>query len=398
VEESGIKRQAVILVGEALRGELKARSKLYDPTFEHGFRRSEEEGKTGTQGVAVLALTPQGSKLAATIAATIERTSLYLPKKESPGFAEARGFADFKTTFVNCFKHYKGLVCVMATGIVVRLLPALLEGKESDPAVVVVDEMGRNAISLMSGHLGGANRLAREVAAVTGGQPVITTATDVQGKLSFDELAERAGLVIENLDRVKTLNMAVLEERQIGLFDPGRWLQPLIPDSAGIKLLEGLEEVRAAKLSSWIYVDDMLGSFEPPPCLVLRPKSLVVGVGCNRGTTATEIGAAVDAVFRDHGLSLLAVRNAATAELKKDEDGLNELLRQRGWTLTYYSAGELQAGDSVPTPSEVVKKHVGVESVCEKAAMISAQTRELLVTKKVLGSVTVAVARVGSIL
>jgi precorrin-4/cobalt-precorrin-4 C11-methyltransferase len=398
VEESGIRRQAVILVGEALKGELTSRSKLYDPTFEHGFRSSEEEGKTEPQGVAVMALTPKGSELAANIAANIEGTSLYLPKKESSGVAEAHGFTDFKTTFVNCFKQHKGLVCVMATGIVVRLLSSLLEGKESDPAVVVVDEMGRNAISLISGHLGGANRLAREVAAITGGQPVITTATDVQGKLSLDELAQRVGLVIENLDRVKTLNMALLEEQQIGLFDPGGWLQPLVPDSAGIKILKDLNEARAAELSGWIYVDDMLGSFEPPPCLVLRPKSLVVGVGCNRGTTATEIDKAVEEVFRDHGLSLLAVRNVATAELKKDEDGLNELLRERGWTSAYYSAHELQTGDSVPTPSEVVRKHIGVESVCEKAAMLSAETRELLVSKKVLGNVTVAVARVTSLL
>lgn len=398
VEESGIKRQAVILVGEALRGELKARSKLYDPTFEHGFRRSQQEGEARPQGVAVMALTPKGSKLAATIAETIEGASLYLPKKETSGFAKAHGFTDFKATFANCFKQHKGLVCVMASGIVVRLLPSLLAGKESDPAVVVVDEMGRNAISLVSGHLGGANRLAREVAAVTGGQPVITTATDVQGKLSFDELAQRAGLVIENVDRIKTLNMAVLEEEPIGLFDPGRWFQPLVPDSAGIKVLEGLEEAREAQLSGWIYVEDMLGSFEPPPCLVLRPKSLVVGVGCNRGTTAAEIGKAIEQVFQDRGLSPLAIRNLATVELKEDEEGLNELLRERGWTSAYYSAAELQAGDSVPTPSEVVRKHLGVESVCEKAAMLSAETKELLVEKKVLGNVTVAVARVGSVL
>lgn len=398
VKESGIKRQAVILVGEALRGELKARSKLYDPTFEHGFRRSQQEGEAGPQGVAVMALTPRGSELAATIAETIEGASLYLPKRERSGFAQAHGFTDFKATFANCFEQHKGLVCVMATGIVVRLLPALLVRKESDPAVVVVDEMGRNAISLISGHLGGANRLAREVAAVTGGQPVITTATDVQGKLSFDELAQRAGLVIENIDRIKTLNMAVLKEQPIGLFDPGGWLQPLVPDSAGIKVLEELEEAREAKLSSWIYVEDRLGSFEPPPCLVLRPKSLVVGVGCNRGTTSAEIGKAIEQVFRDRGLSPLAIRNLATVELKKDEEGLNELLRERGWKSAYYSADELQAGDSVPTPSEVVRKHVGVESVCEKAAMLSAETKELLVEKKVLGNVTVAVARVGSVL
>ena len=154
---------------------------------------------------------------------------------------------------------------MMATGIVVRLLAPLLSGKESDPAVVVMDEMGSNAVSLVSGHLGGANLLAKKVAAITGGQPVITTATDVQGKVSFDELAKCAGLVIENLGRVKALNMALLEGQEIGLFDPGKWLQPLIPESVHLRLLEEPEEAKGSGVSCWIYVDERLNSFEPPP-------------------------------------------------------------------------------------------------------------------------------------
>jgi cobalt-precorrin 5A hydrolase len=281
----------------------------------------------------------------------------------------------------------------MASGIVVRLLAPLLGGKERDPAVVVVDEIGQNVISLVSGHLGGANLLARKVAVITGGQPVITTATDVQGKVSFDELAKSAGLVIENLERVKTCNMALLEELQIGLFDPGKWLQPLIPESLDLKLLAKPEEAAAAGISCWIYVDERLAFFEPPPCLVLRPKSLVVGVGCNRGTTSAEIGAALDKVFRNQGLSLTAIRNLATVELKQDEEGLNELLEERGWSMEYYSVSDLQTGGSVPRPSDMVTKHLGVESVCEKAAMLSAGTEDLLAAKEILGNVTVAVAK-----
>jgi precorrin-4 C11-methyltransferase len=188
VEKSGIKRQAVILVGEALSGELKARSKLYDPAFVHGFRKSQLDETAEPHGMAVIALTPGGSKLAAKIAANQEGSSLYLPEREAGKFENAYPFTDFTDVFTDCFKKYNGLICVMAIGIVVRLLAHLLEGKESDPAVVVVDEMGDNAISLISGHLGGANRLAQEVAAITGGKAVITTATDVQGKVSFDEL------------------------------------------------------------------------------------------------------------------------------------------------------------------------------------------------------------------
>ncbi|MEJ2431467.1 MAG: cobalt-precorrin 5A hydrolase, partial [Deltaproteobacteria bacterium] len=183
--------------------------------------------------MAVLALTPGGSKLAAHIADNLEGSSLYLPAKEAGSFGGAHPFTDFHKTFAKCVEEHEGLVCVMATGIVVRLLAPLLNSKEEDPAVVVADEMGRNVISLLSGHLGGANRLARKVAAITGGGEVITTATDIQGKISFDELAKQAGLVIENLDRVKTMNMALLKQGQIGLYDPGNWLRPHIPQATG---------------------------------------------------------------------------------------------------------------------------------------------------------------------
>jgi precorrin-4/cobalt-precorrin-4 C11-methyltransferase len=396
VEESGIRRQAVIMVGEALGGEVRTPSKLYDPSFSHAFRKSEQQGPTEAHDVAILTLTPGGSELAAAIASRLEGTDLYLPERETFVFTKAHYFADFKKTFTDCFRQYKGLVCIMATGIVVRLLAPLLEGKQSDPAVVVVDEMGRNIISLVSGHLGGANRLARKVAAVTGGHPVITTATDVQGKISFDELAKLGGLVIENVDKVKTLNLALLEERPIGIYDPGHRLRHLIPKTLRLTELKRPEEAREAEVAGWIYIDEMLGSFEPPPCLILRPKSLVVGVGCNRGTDAAEIDAALQKVFQDKDLSLDAVRNLATAELKKDEGGLNQLLEVRGWPAVHYTLAELQAGGSVPSPSEKVRKHLGVESVCEKAAMLSAGAGELLVPKQILGNVTVAVARVRS--
>ncbi|MGW8208432.1 MAG: cobalt-precorrin 5A hydrolase, partial [Syntrophobacteria bacterium] len=372
--------------------------KLYDPTFAHGFRESQQKEGAVRHGVAVLALTPGGSKLAAHIAANLEETSLYLPDKEASGFGGSYPFTDFKEAFAKCVKKHAGLVCVMATGIVVRFLAPLLKSKDEDPAVVVVDEMGSNVISLVSGHLGGANRLARQVAAITGGQAVITTATDVQGKMSFDELAKQAGLVIENLDRVKTLNMALLKEGQIGLYDPGKWLQPHLRETAGLEILQRSEEAGEAELSGWIYVDDVIGSFEPPPCLVLRPKSLVVGVGCKRGTKAAEIGAAVDKVFEDHNLSLLAVRNLATVELKEDEEGLNELIKVHHWPAVYYSVSDLQTPVEVPSPSDKVREHLGVESVCEKAAILSACAEELLVPKQILGKVTVAVARVASLL
>jgi precorrin-4 C11-methyltransferase len=396
IEKSEIRRQAVILVGQAMSGKLEDRSKLYDPTFAHGFRQSQQKEGTERQGVAVLALTPEGSKLAAHIAAELEESSLYLPDEQASSIGGAYPFTDFKETFAKCISKHKGLVCVMATGIVVRFLAPLLKSKDEDPAVVVLDEMGNNVISLLSGHLGGANRLAREIAAITGGREIITTATDVQGKISFDDLAGQAGLVIENLDRVKTINMALLKEGQIGLYDPGKWLQRYLPDTAELQILQLPEEAGKGGLSGWIFVSDTLGFFEPPPCLIVRPKSLVVGVGCKRGTEAAEIDAALVRVFTESNLSLLAVRNLATVELKKDEEGLNELVKLYHWPVIYYSVSDLQAPVEVPSPSDKVMKYLGVESVCEKAAVLSAGAEELLVPKQILGKVTVAVARVAS--
>ena len=192
------------------------------------------------------------------------------------------------------------------------------------------------------------------------------------------------------------MSMALLKQGQIGLYDPGKWLQPHLPQGTGLKILQRPEEAGKAGLSGWVYVDDRHGSFEPPPCLILRPKSLVVGLGCKRGTGAAEIGAALHKVFEDHRLSLLAVRNLATVELKRDEEGLNELIEAHRWPVVYYSVSDLRTPMEVPSPSDKVKEHLGVESVCEKAAILSGRVEELLVPKQILGKVTVAVARVAS--
>lgn len=397
VAVAGITRQAVIMVGRTLRGLPPERSKLYHPAFSHGFRQAgKPESQTSRFGLGVFALTASGGKIAARLAEALPDCTLYLPQKEASRFPAAEPFTDLVSVLARSFSSHRGLVCVMAAGIVFRLVAPLLAGKSQDPAVVVVDEAGRFAVSLVSGHLGGANELAEQVAAVIGGQAVITTATDVQRKAAVDRLAKEADLDIENLDRVKSVHMGFLENRIVGLFDPGERLLPLIPAGVNLRVLTRTQEAAEGDLAAWIYVHEGTGAFEPPPCLILRPRTLVVGLGCNRGTSAGEINAALEEVFRAHNLSLGSVRNLATVELKRGEPGLWDAAAERGWPVTYYSLAELGSGGPVPTPSETVSKHLGIESVCEQAAMLGAGTRELLVPKVVFPNVTVAVARVGS--
>ncbi len=148
--------------------------------------------------IKILALTPQGAALARRLSRELPGASPCLPPAQAgePGDSP---FSRLSEVFREAFAQGENLVCVMAAGIVVRGIAPYLQGKDTDPAVVVVDEAGQFAVSLLSGHLGGANELARRVAKLLGGTPVITTATDVQGLPALDSLAVEHGLIIENL-------------------------------------------------------------------------------------------------------------------------------------------------------------------------------------------------------
>lgn len=125
---------------------------------------------------------------------------------------------NFKENLRAGFGKYDSLVCIMATGIVVRILAPLIVHKTSDPAVVVLDQKGKHAISLLSGHLGGANDLAREMAAISGGEAIITTATDVAGELSFDTFAKKYDMAIENIGQLKHISGALLAGKKVNVF------------------------------------------------------------------------------------------------------------------------------------------------------------------------------------
>ena len=174
--------------------------------------------------IRVVALTPAGVLLARRLSRALPGAVTWLPASRAAAGDES--FDSLAEVFAQAFARGDSLVCIMAAGIVVRHLAPLLQGKDRDPAVVVVDEAGRFAVSLLSGHLGGANILARRVAEVLGGTPVITTATDVQGLPALDTLAADHGLVIDNLAAVKEVSMALLAGRPVGLVDPDGLARP----------------------------------------------------------------------------------------------------------------------------------------------------------------------------
>jgi len=277
------------------------------------------------------------------------------------------------------WREMDGFVCIMATGIVVRAIAPLLQDKKSDPCVVVVDEKGHHAVSLLSGHLGGGNDLARQVAAMLGGEAVITTASDILGLAALDLWARDQELVCESKEGLtqasaKLVNCGILKifsEVAIASL-PNGLMQVVGPEQADIVVSPGLGDYGAA--------------------VVFRPKNLVVGVGCNRGVPVAELRQACEELFIDQGLSQLSIRNLASIDLKQDEVGMLAFAEEQGWRIDFFSKDELNRVENV-TVSEAALQNVGAIGVAEPAALLSAQSKDLLVGKRKWHNVTMAVAR-----
>ncbi|MFI6339991.1 precorrin-3B C(17)-methyltransferase [Streptomyces sp. NPDC050535] len=256
------------------------------------------------------------------------------------------------------FAECDQLVCFLATGAVVRLVAPLLDGKASDPGVVCVDEAGRFAVSLVGGHAGGANELAREVGDLLGAEPVVTTATDAVGLPGLDTL----GFPVEG--DVAGVTRALLDGEPVALHAELAWPLPPLP--------VGREGVHAIRVTDRLV----------PPAdrnVVLRPPSLVVGVGASRGAPVEEVLGLVEAALRDAGLSVKSVAELATVDVKAAEPGIVGAAERLGVPVATYSAEELAKVD-VPNPSDAPLAAVGTPSVAEAAALV--RGGELLVPKR----------------
>jgi cobalt-precorrin 5A hydrolase len=338
--------------------------------------------------IAVWAITPNGASLAGRIAAAFP-DAVVLAAEALGGLPQpAVRFDSLREAVAEHFRRFSGHVFIMATGIVVRLVAGLLVHKTEDPAVVVVDDRGRFAVSLLSGHIGGANRLAAQVARAIDAQAVITTATDVNSAAAIDVLAVELGLKIENPPAIKTVNMALLTGRPVEVHDPLGILAGRIPNATG---------AGSGSAAARVWVDDRLGT-APPGALVLRPPTLVAGIGCNRNTEAEEIRGLLLATLRESGLAAASLKGLASVDLKGDEPGLISVAEELGLFLKLFGRAELGAlQDRVPTPSAAVEKHIGVKSVCEAAAILASRGGELIVPKRSTRNATVAIARTSSI-
>lgn len=279
------------------------------------------------------------------------------------------------------FARADGLVFVSACGIAVRAVAPFLEDKTRDPAVVVIDERCRFAISLLSGHVGGANALAVAVAGLTGAQPVVTTATDVNGLFAVDEWAARENLWLADRTAAKRVSAALLAGDPVG-FCSDFPVEGVLP--------EGFIGSDTGPLGVCVSLDERRHPFDCT--LLLVPRVVTAGVGCRRGIAREAVEAHVKAVFKRALISEHALCQVCSIDLKAEEPGLLAYCEGRGLPLQTYSSGELAALEGTFTASEFVAGVTGVDNVCERAAVFGAGRGKLLVNKQGAGGVTAALA------
>lgn len=317
--------------------------------------------------IAVLSITTGGKQLAEKIADGLPGAQ-FLYSRE--GVAQS----------LCCnWRKFDAFICVMATGIVVRSIASLLKDKQGDPAVVVCDERGQFAISLLSGHLGGANALAHEVARLTGGTAVITTASDVCGQTALDLWAREHGLIAADRKKMTTMAARLINRGKIFLFFDEVSLAKLPADFQCVEQKEDADVVVTYRDAAEQGV------------LVLHPINVVAGVGCNRGTASVDIERALQEACETHGVARQSVRNLASIDLKADEEGLLVFARENGYSIDFFSKDELNRVENVSSSKAVIKA-TGAQGVAEPAALLSAGSTKLIVRKMKWKDVTIALA------
>ncbi|OCA85389.1 cobalamin biosynthesis protein CbiG [Bacillus wudalianchiensis] len=356
---------------------------------------------TATGDYAIVAITKHGTQLARRIHAVFPGSDLYYMKKFEQGDESGQGITLFEGSvrllLPELFAKYKGLILIISLGAVVRMIAPILKDKKTDPGVVVVDDKGEHVISVLSGHIGGANELAREVAALIGAYPVVTTASDVQKTIPVDLFGRRFGWVWESDEKLTPVSAAVVNEEKVAVVQESgekNWWMYDTPMPDTIHVFSSIQKALAEKPAAALVVTHRQLEKEEEIILtngvLFRPKVLVLGIGCNRGTAAEEIEQVIEETLSELKVSMKSVKAIATIDLKKDEAGLLEVVRKYRWEFVYFRPEELNQKE-ISQPSETVYKFTGAYGVSEPAAMLCSGNDELLLTKKKSGNVTISV-------
>lgn len=278
---------------------------------------------------------------------------------------------DFTKKLEDEFFKYDGHIFIMATGIVVRKIATLIKSKDIDPAVIVIDENKNFAISLLSGHLGGANELTNKIAKICNLVPIITTNSDITGKIAVDTLAQKLNCQLENLEKAKILTSLIVDNKKVELLLPKNIVFQNDGNSSGAIIVSNKKKLETIQL---------------------YPKNLILGIGCRRGTTSENIITGINLAMEKNNLAMESIKKIGTVDIKEDEAGLIEACEKLGKKLEIVSRERILEVENLFQGSEFVKKQIGVSSVSQPVAyLISNKKGSFLEEKYIYNGVTISI-------
>jgi len=286
----------------------------------------------------------------------------------------------FKDTVSKIFNSYDGVYFIMASGIVVRTIAPLLKGKDVDPAVIISDEDGRFVISLLSGHLGGANELASMIAEKIDGIPIISTASDVSGSIAVDTIAMKLKAHLKNLENAKNVTALIVNGEKVEL---------KLPKNIVVTSFDKEKIENQRKNISGVIVISNRQNLEVTQII---PKNIILGIGCRRGTTAKTILEAIEITMEESNLHMESIKHIATVDIKADEVGLLEVSDKLGKELKIINREQIKPIQDNYEGSDFVEKTIGVKSVSAPVAYLSSNKKgEFIKEKRKYNGVTISI-------
>jgi len=355
----------------------------------------QKSAQVTVEKVAIIAITKNGIEIGRKIRGAFGSWPLYAPEKLDSGDPDVTWFAEpARKKIGELFEHNGGLVCLFSLGAVIRLISPHLRGKKTDPAVIVIDDRANFVISVLSGHLGGANQLTEEIAARLGAVPVITTAADVNKTIAVDLLGREMGWTIDDDSTVTAASAHMVNNEKIAVFQSAGerdWWRGELPKN--VEVYDDFETMKNSGAKACLIISDAKISPDIlPRSVVYRPKSLVVGIGLHQDTPKETIRGGIEDTFERFGLSTKSIGRLASIKKPSDVAGLAELGDEMNVPVEYVEREEL-ARIEAPNPSDTVRAFEGTPSVSEAAAMLVSGGELIVEKQKFPPNLTVAVAR-----
>ncbi|OWZ82974.1 cobalt-precorrin 5A hydrolase [Natranaerobius trueperi] len=354
--------------------------------------------------LAIIVVSKEGYEKGKTIFEHFKNSRMFVPydlfKHELDSLQGIYSYkSDLKNVIRLAFYNFSGVIIIGSVGITVRLLAPFLQNKVSDPGVVAVDQEGCFAVSVLSGHLGGGNKLAKEVSEILTVKPVITTASDLGNKVTPDLLAYLWNLKIEGIEKqhvkelLKHINSHIVKGNQI------TWMVDeklnVTTDFINFQLWRN-ERIKESEQPVVLITDRVLTHKQlSKNVIILRPKSIIAGLGCKKGVLATDILEYLHTNLIANGVSPLCLKSLVSIDKKKSELGLLEAARYLKVDLKFFNSNELIQFVNKKNASEFVNKKMGVGGVCEPAVMKLCKD---IITRKTASrdkKITIALGRVG---